>query len=181
MRESTELFLERNFDTAMKIHAICYDKNISRQKSKLFTYMFVKMQDSGLGLDYFDADHAAEIEALMLLLGMNSRPQDALVFDEQPTLEDMPKIVGELACRAIKQAEKVAQQRYGIESPITPELMLRLKFHIDADFRKKMVDEMVSLVASELGQYTKENVQDSITREQAHLRAQDDLLKNLFA
>jgi hypothetical protein len=149
---NTEHFIKNYFDIAMKIHAICSDRSISKDDAKLYVYIYVKTCESPEGIDYFELDCTTEIEALKSLLSSSS-VEDAMVLEEPVTPQMVLQLYQSFVKKSINKIERDMQLEYGLERVISSELADRLRLHVDPSFRTEHIDIFKNLIYPEIGNY----------------------------
>jgi hypothetical protein len=179
MMESTDVFISEHFDAAMRIHCLCYDQGVSDADTRLFTYIYVKSRQSPEGLECFDGDCSIEIEAIEALLGKHN-PVTVTTFTGPMTAEDMKDIVADMASHGLERVERNARRKHGIESPIRPELLCRLRFHRDPAFRKEKLAFYRSHIAPQIDGYSQEQVDESCQRLRDDLQRRDSDLEAML-
>lgn len=169
---NTDHFIKNYFDIAMKIHAICSDRSISKDDAKLYVYIYVKTCESPEGIDYFEQECSAEIGALTSLLDSGYN-EDATVFEEPVTPQMLLELYLSFVKKSIAKIERDMQLEYGLERVIRSELADRLRLHVDPSFRTEHIDIFKNLIYPEIGNYDEMKVKISNVNYQIKLAQED--------
>lgn len=171
-------FIERHFDTAMKIHAYCFDNNISKDDAKLFVYIYVKALESPDGFEYFKNDCTSDIEAITALLGEDSR--GTVIFTEPVTPESIKEMYAAYISCCLKKLEYDMQQEYGLENLLRGELLRRLRFHTDLEYQNNCIAVLQNCILPGIEQYSDELVKISNINYQIKLYREEDEFRYMF-
>jgi hypothetical protein len=66
--QTSDFFKKYGLDS-LKIHAVCEELGLSRDEARVYSYIHIKADESGKGLDYFRIEQPETIKALELLRG----------------------------------------------------------------------------------------------------------------
>lgn len=146
------------FDDALRIHAICADKNICENDARLLTYMHAKGCESGKGVDYFYNPADEDSEALEIMLGKSKgslRIPSVMSLDEkgQEALELVMTISDK-----INKLDNLLAKECGLENRLSGELKTRLRLYKEPEFRDKMVKLYKTEIVDDMPQYTKDKI-----------------------
>jgi len=145
-------FITRYIDDALSISALCSDLGLSRDDAKLFTYIFVKSSQHPRGMGYFSDEREEEIAALEIMLGLKE-------FTSQVGLG------GVGVSNGINALDHAAREMFGVESYLRSELLRRLRFHRDVEYRKEKLAFFSSTILPCMKDYTRKKVFEVFERE----------------
>jgi hypothetical protein len=169
---NTNTFLAEHVGDAFAIAAICSDCGYSYDDVKLFTYIHVKSQLNTAGLHSFTDTMETEINAIKIMLGMAS-------FSKADTANTIDVAIGESASdfsnsmsNAIKKMDYTLEKDHGKESYIRSDLMHRLRFHTDKDFRQKKIACYVTDILPKIKTYSQSQINQAFERERSFMNLQ---------
>ena len=165
------------FEEAMKIHAICADRNYSEEQARIFTYMHAKAVESGQGIDYFNSPAPEDCEALEIMLGQKR----ALLIPSVITLDDKEQDAVELIlsiAEKIANLDKFLARECGLENRLSGELRSRLKLYKCKEYREEMTNIYSNEIEPELKKYDRRRIDKAFKR---HQREKDRLEQELMA
>lgn len=129
--------MNRYFEDALRIYAVCGDDDLSDADARLLTYIHVKACESGKGIDYFDDPSEFDEKALGVMLG------DSIIADTLVTQKGEIVSPGDghasAVSREISSLDEAFERGLGMERRISGELQLRLRLYRDKSYRDKMV------------------------------------------
>jgi hypothetical protein len=165
MTMDTDNFFNDYLNDALSISALCSDLGLSQDDAKLFTYIHVKSLNSPDGITCFDKSENEEINALEIMLGMKKfspTMKDVSISDD---CEKTIRNFGNELSDCIKNLDFIASEGCGLESYFKAELMRRLRFHQDPDYRKEKLHLYVTEIFPRVKEYTKNKVIEVFERD----------------
>lgn len=150
---------EENFDAALKIHAICFDEDLSDEEARILTYIHAKTNKSDKGLNYFDDYNYFDEQALEILLG-NQVAAKEVTKDASELEVEAAKFLLETN-RYLKVLDAAVEKKFGLERRFQNELSHRLRLYKDPVYRKKMIDLYTSKIVPKILKYTKNDINRS--------------------
>jgi hypothetical protein len=162
---SPEKFINTYIDDALSIAALCSDLGYSREDAKLFAYIHVKSSSHPAGIGYFNDEGENEVLALEIMLGFKEFP--SLIQDKSGAGVPTPALqeLGASICDRIKDLDRAATEGCGMESYLRSELLRRLRFHKDPEYRKEKLDIYTNTILPRMKEYTKKKVFEVFERE----------------
>jgi hypothetical protein len=164
----TKDFFDQYFNDALSISALCSDLGLSQEDAKLFTYIHVKSANAPEGVECFNHFKDEEVLALEILLGIKKMP---VLKDNGHGTEECDKVIQNFSnelSRSIKELDFLASEGCGRESYFRAELMRRLRFHQDPDFRRKKLNLYVTEIFPRIKEYTKDKIYAAFERDRKH-------------
>jgi hypothetical protein len=129
--------VDRYFDDAARIYAICGDENLSDDEARLLTYIHVKAQENPNGLDFLDDPDGIDRDALRAMLG-DCTIAETMVAKDGTVVYVGGDLFPEIG-RSIASIDAAYHLELGMENRISGELRNRLRLYTDDAFREKMV------------------------------------------
>lgn len=169
---NTNTFLSEHMNDALAIAAICSDSGYSNDDVKLFTYIHVKGNLYPNGVHGFTDNMETEINALKIMLAMASFSKANTVNSTDVAIGDIASDYSNSMSNAIKKADLKLEQEHGKESYICSDLMHRLKFHTDKDFRQKKIDCYLVNILPKIKTYSNTKINQAFERERASMNLQ---------
>jgi hypothetical protein len=157
-------YLLKFYNDIKKIYAICFDLNISDDKTRLLTYIHIKICENEI--NYFDNPKKEEIQALIMLLNPQKIMQ--ILKDEnleQEQLEIINNSAHILANLLVQTDIKFANE-YGLENRISSEFKYRLLLYTDPNFKKQMIDLYTNEIKTKLHVYDDSKINDAFSKYQ---------------
>ncbi len=172
----TDAFFEKYYDDALKINAICVDLSLPGSDAKLYTYIHIKALEND-GVECFEDESPSEIKALEVLLGKTKQDgfRKLSRLSQKRQGYNPEKIADKL--RGIEMAAKV---NFGFEFPFKYELINRLRFHTNPEYRDQKIDFYITTISPRMRFYTENDVKQAFENEQKRLKKISDKLSGLI-
>jgi hypothetical protein len=162
---NNENFINTYIDDALSIAALCADLGLSRDDAKLFAYIHVKSLSHPAGMEHFNDEGEQEVLALEIMLGLKEFPS---LLSDKPhgaAISSGLKELGAVISERIKDLDDSARQGCGAESYLRSELLRRLRFHKDPEYRREKLSVFTSTILPRMKEYTKRKVFEVFERE----------------
>jgi len=158
-------FMSTYIDDALSISALCSDLGLSRDDAKLYTYIFVKSTNHASGLEYFSDEREEEIAALEIMLGLKEFTVHKSFVGNSDACQTVLKDFGAAVSERINALDYSAREMFGTESYLHSELLRRLRFHRDVEYRKEKLAFFSSTILPRMKEYTRKKVFEVFERE----------------
>jgi hypothetical protein len=146
-------FISKYFDDAMNISALCSDMGFSNDDARLFIYIHTKSSTHPMGIQCFDEAKEEEIRALEIMLGVKNFPSAQSEKQSIDSTAAAFKEFGATMCKSVRDLDSIIRDRFGAESYLRSELVRRLRFHTDPQFRKQKLHVFSTTILPRMKEY----------------------------
>ncbi|MDO8517065.1 MAG: hypothetical protein Q7S33_02975 [Nanoarchaeota archaeon] len=173
----TNKFFDLYLDEAIKIHAICFDLNLSTDDAKLYSFIHIRGLESKQGTNYFRKERSEDITPLEILLGKDKE----IIQEKLNSLEELKESFENIfVCNKINKLDEDAEENFGRESYLKSELSQRLRIYTDILFRNKKLKFYENAILPKIKDYTQDKVNQSFQKQNEKERIEEENLKDLF-
>ena len=158
-------FISAYIDDALSISALCTDLGLSRDDAKLFTYIFVKSSNHPLGLDYFSDEREEEVAALEIMLGLRQFASGLGLTKENYQTVGALQNFGSAVADGVYELDRGARESLAVESYLRSELLRRLRFHKDVEYRKAKLALFSGAILPRMKEYNRKKVFEVFERQ----------------
>ena len=141
-----------DLEEAKKLHAACYDVNLSIEETRLMLYIHSKVRQ---GID-LQGSCETEIQALCVMLGLSDLGKD---LSKLGIKSDLSGVGGSIA-----ELDKTFKAQCGIEAYMGGQLNDQLRFHVDSEYRKKYLNIYDAKVRPIIGSYDDAKIAQAFER-----------------